>query len=122
MQRKCAHCPPRPAGSAVCISLARSFPCTVPEGPRSPTGRAEATSGAHFQTVLHLMPRALTLQVLLTLNILKNRQKASSEEGKYLFSDRFSGGCRVGRRMFSGPRRLFLPCVPGEGQALGSVV
>ena len=38
---------------------------------------------------------SLTLQVLLTSNTLKNKLRASSEEGKYIFSLCFVGGSEM---------------------------
>lgn len=58
-------------------------------------GQGKCTT-AHFQTVLHLKLCSLTFQVLWTLNTLKSKQKASLEEGKYIFSYRFVGGSETG--------------------------
>lgn len=51
---------------------------------------------ARFHPFLHLKFCSLTFQVLLILNTLKSKPKASLEEGKYIFSFCFVGGSKMG--------------------------
>lgn len=95
-----------------------ALPCKVLEGSRSPTGRGKATGGARSQTAVRLTSHALTPQVLLTLNILKNKQKASSEEGKYIFSYRFLG-LQGGEASLLRPSEAFPSLCTREGQTWG---
>lgn len=55
---------------------------------------------AGFRVLLYLTFRSLTFQVLSTLNTLKNKQKASLEEGKCAFIDKVMVVRECGRQPF----------------------
>lgn len=61
---------------------------------------------AGFRALLYLTFRSLTFQVLLTLNTLKNKQKASLEEGKCAFIDYVMVVRECGRQPFYKSHRV----------------